>query len=202
MWQVGRAACIHTTRRTVWKAGHDMRRRHRFFRAGLGGLGGLGTLVLARPCWGHALTPFHYPIGPYPIFVDDEHWYILPALAVAIFVEVLVLKLLARRVSLAGNLWRGVLMHAAARGVEFALLYVTVLGNWGWTGGCGKTFVSTALLLAAGMAARALLARVLYRRSGMRWRRAVRAGVSTALAGYGVILLFALPEVLHSLGMR
>jgi len=175
-----------------------MRKRHRGFRAGLGGL---IALLLARPCCGHALTPFHYPLGPYPVLIASEMWYFIPALAAAVVVELLLLKLLARRVSFAGNLWRGLLMHVAARGVEFALLYFTVLGQWGWGPYYWQTFVSTLVLLGGGTAARVLLAGVLYRRSGMRWRRAVRAGVSTALAGYCVILLFALPEVVRSLGI-
>ena len=40
-----------------------------------GGLVGLITLFVAVPCYGQALTPFHYPLGPYPVLITTESWF-------------------------------------------------------------------------------------------------------------------------------
>lgn len=55
------------------------------------------------------------------------------------------------------------------------------------------------MLLVSGIAVRTLLAKVLYKREEMRWRRAATAGILTGTAGYCVILLFALPELVRFL---
>ena len=186
--------CAATHDRAVEELG-QLSDRQPFFRASFVVL---IALVTAGRCYGHALTPFHYPLGPYPVWVASEIWYLIPALAAAILVEVLLLKLLVRRVSFVGNVWRGLVLHLSARGVEFALLF-TGLGQWGWTGNYRDTFVSTLMLLGGGMTVRTLLAKGLYKRQEMRWRRAAAAGILTGATGYSVILLFALSEVIRFL---
>ena len=49
-----------------------MKHRHLFL---CGGLVGLIALLVATPCYGHALTSFHYPLAAYPVLITTESWF-------------------------------------------------------------------------------------------------------------------------------
>lgn len=147
------------------------------------------VLLACAPCYAHALSPLHYPLGPYPLEIPaDASWfYALPGIVAAVLAagaEILVLKALLRRTRWLGCVWRGFLLYAVARGVETGILLLPGFAGLGWSPYFSTVLLSVAILLGFGIAARVPLAKLLYRQSPIRWPRALLVAFASQMAGY------------------
>ena len=140
-------------------------------------------------CYGHSLSPVHYPLGSFPLLVSLEMWEIAPAAIAGLAAEIVFLTALVRGTPLAGHVWRGLVLYVAAHLAEFGILLgVPVLARCGWTGDAPELVESAAAVLAVGITVRTTVGKGLYGRR-VPWPRVWRVGLAPGLAGYGATLL-------------
>ena len=102
----------------------------------------------------------------------------------AVALELLLLRLVVRQVSLWGNAWRGILLYFLARAWECALLWaIPALGDDFMY---GLTWSTVALIL-LGILIRVPLVKLIYARKKVLWPRAMVAGVVPGAASYVVL---------------
>jgi len=106
----------------------------------------------------------------------------------AVTLEVLLLRLIVRQVSLGGNIWRGVLVYVLARAFESVLFGVLPLVDRFFLG--SDLNWSTVVLVLLGILIRVPLVKLTYAHKRVRWPQAVAAGILPGTASY--VLLVAI----------
>ena len=137
-------------------------------------------LLLGGPCDAHALSPTHYPLGPYPFVMIGEWRESVFLVLIPVVVGYLLLRWRVPGITVAGSLWRSAVLFVASRATEFGLMAAFPLE--GWHGEipdlCGQVAI---LLVISSLAAIGLL-RLLCRITP--WRTVIFLGFATTVGGY------------------
>jgi len=144
------------------------------------------VLSLGGTCLAHALSPTHYPLGPFPFLMirDSAGWFVLVIL-IAILASTALLRWRVPELGFLGNLWRSTIVYVLSRVAEFGLMAVAPT-NWPLHGfgGCQlkDTVPQVAVLLIASSGVAFGLMWLLYGKEG--WRKRLALAFATTLLGY------------------
>ncbi|MCX5670949.1 MAG: hypothetical protein NTU94_06465 [Planctomycetota bacterium] len=143
-----------------------------------------GALLLGGECYGHALSPANYPLGPFPFLLTTDS----PALVVVVMAPLLVAAVLLswqmHHVTFVGNLWRALVLYLGGRGIEFLAMLVVPFQPFvcGWQ--------QPAVFLAVSSVVSAGLMHLLYKNTS--WGSRIGLAFGITLGGYAVALVLGI----------
>lgn len=145
----------------------------------------LAGLLAPAAANAHALSPVHYPLGPYPFVLPTELWQAAFILPVNILTGVLIMWAFCRKQGFWGNLWRWAMMYIVSQGMQTAILFFPplIFAYAGWSSG-SEAFTSMILLLCFGILGAFIVSLILYKRRAASGEKLFLCVAVSVIAGY------------------